>query len=80
MKDILSKDVIDQIVDEIIANLPLKENVSLANMNKEEVEMLQSIFDAYIRAKFDPEDEECPNLINEIWKKLHDTHRLRIVR
>ena len=80
MKDQLSKDVIDQIVDEIIANLPLKENVSLANMNKEEVEMLQSISDAYIRAIVDPEDEEYPNLINKIWKRLHDSYRLRVVK
>lgn len=36
-----SQDTISQIVDEIISQMPLEEKVSLANMKKKEVEILQ---------------------------------------
>ena len=53
----------------------------LANMKKEDVDTLQHVFDLYIRSKVDPgDDEEYDRIINEIWMKLRETHRLRIVK
>ena len=75
-----SKDTIDQIVDEIISDMPLEERVSLANMNKKDVDVLQSVFDLYIRSKVDPEDEDYENIMHEVWNRLKKTHRLRVVR
>ena len=51
-------DNVTQIVDEIISQMPLEEKVSLANMENREVEVLQGVFDLYIRDKIDPEDED----------------------
>ena len=37
-----SQDIISQIVDEILSEMPLEEKVSLANMEKKEVKVLQA--------------------------------------
>ena len=67
---------------QIISELPLKEKVSFANMKKEDVDTLQHVFDLYIRRKMDsePGDDEYARIMNEIWMKLRETHRLRIVK
>jgi len=73
-------DTIFQIVDEIISQLPLKERVSLANMKKKDVKVLQGVFDLYIRSKVDPEDEDYENIMHELWNRVRETHRLRVVK
>ena len=75
-----SKDTIDQIVDEIISDMPLEERVSLANMQEEDVDILQGVYDLYIRSKVDPEDEDYENIMHELWIRLKKTHRLRVVK
>ena len=69
-----------KIVDEIISEMPLKERASLSKMKKEDVEALQQIFNLYIKDKIDPEDEDYTHIMNEIWKRLQETHRLRVVK
>jgi hypothetical protein len=74
------KDNVYQIVDEIISQLPLEERVSLANMKKKHVEVLQGVFDLYIRSKVDPEDEDYEHIMHELWKRVRETHLLRVVK
>jgi len=74
------QDTVFQIVDEIISELPLRERTSLAKMKKEDVEVLQGVFDLYIRSKVDPEDEEYTNIMQRLWKRLRETYRLRVVK
>jgi len=74
-------DDIDQIVDEIISELPFKEKVSMANMNKEAVEILQSVFDLYIKSKIGSEhEEEYTVIMKALWERLQDTHRLKVIK
>ena len=73
-------DSISQIVDEILSHLPLEERVSLANMKKKDVKALQGVFDLYIRSKIDPEDEDYENIMHELWKRVRETHLLRVVK
>ena len=73
-------DTFYQIVDEIISELPLRERTSLANMKKEDVEVLQSVFNLYVRDKIGPENMECENIMNKIWNRLRETHTLRVVK
>ena len=80
MKEHSGKNTLDQIVDEIISELPLEEKVSLSNMDKEDVEVLQSVLDLYIRSKIDPEDKEYTVIMKALWEKLQKTHRLRVVK
>ena len=67
---------------QIISELPLKEKTAIAKMDKEDVEVLQRVFDFYVRRKMDSDlgDEEYANIMTEIWMKLRETHRLRIVK
>ncbi|MDO9567245.1 MAG: hypothetical protein Q7J15_10945 [Candidatus Desulfaltia sp.] len=82
MKEQSRLDAIDQIIDEIIAELPLKERTDFANMNKEDAEILQRTFDLYIRRKIGSktEDDEYSDIMNKLWERLSETHRLRIVK
>jgi hypothetical protein len=78
-----SQDTVSQIVDEILSEMPLEGRVSLANMNKEDVEVLQGVFDLYVRNKIeseDSEDMEYENIMNKIWNRLRETHSLRVVK
>jgi hypothetical protein len=70
----------NNIVDEIFFQMPLEEKVSLANMKKEDVRVLQGVFDLYIRSKVDTEDEDYENIMHELWKRVRETHRLRVVK
>jgi hypothetical protein len=74
------QDKIFQIVAEIISELPLREKISLANMKKKDVEVLQDVFDLYIRSKVDPDDEDYEKIMLEVWKRVRETHRLRVVK
>ena len=67
---------------QIISELPLKEKTAIANMDEEDVEILQGVFDLYVRRKMnsDPGDEEYASIMNEIWMRLRETHRLRLVK
>ena len=76
MKEYTRTDELSQIIFE----LPLKERVSLANMKKKDVEVLQSVFDLYIRSKIDAEDMEYENIMNELWKRIRETHLMRVVK
>jgi hypothetical protein len=62
----LFQNTIFQIKDEIIFQPPLRKKVSPANMKKKYVEVLQSVFDFYIRSKMDAEDMEYENIMNEL--------------
>ena len=75
-----SKDTVYKIIDEILAEMSLEDRVYLANMEKKDVDVLQGIFDLYIRRKIDPEDEEYENIMHELWNRVRETHRLRVVK
>ena len=75
-----SKETIAQIVGEIISEMPLEERVSIANMQEEDVDVLEGLFDLYIRSKVDPEDEDYEDIMHELWERLKKTHRLRVVK
>ena len=72
MKEHSQIDVIDQIINETISELPLKERTDIAYMNKEDAEILQQTFDLYVRRKIDSktEDDEYSDIMNELWKRL----------
>jgi len=74
--------IIDQTIDEIISELPLKERTDIAHMNKEDAEILQHAFDWYVRRKIGSktEDDEYSDIMNKLWDRLRGTHRLRIVK
>jgi hypothetical protein len=49
-------------------------------MSKGDVKALQHVFDPYVKSKIDSEDEEYTNIMQRLWKRLGETHRLRVVK
>ena len=82
MKEGSRTDILEQIVDDIISELPLKERVSFANMDEKDAEILQRVFGLYIRSKIgsESEDEEYTVIMKALWGKLRKTHALRVVK
>jgi predicted KAP-like P-loop ATPase len=73
---------LDETVEEIISELPLKERAVIANMTKVDFEMLKNVFNKYVRGKTDTEvdDSEYTNIMNKLWEKLRQTHKLRVIK
>ena len=55
----------DKIIDEIIADLPLKERTLIANMAEYDIEILQSVFELNIQSKVN-EAEDQSDIFNKL--------------
>ena len=96
-------DKVDQIVNEIIAEMPLDDRVRTANLDEDGLAVLQLALGKYLRYLIDNQSEDvnkkllkdCINqsgnetldeaeaasyLLKEIWNRLQETHRLRVVK
>ena len=92
---------VDDAVKRLIANMPLKFKVDLANMNEGELINLHFTFGVFIRNQFGlwnentdllndnrkisgitfmHPDDSAAFIIEELWKRLRKTHRLRAVK
>lgn len=68
---------IEQIVQEFLADMPLKEKAVIANLNEDKVPYLQHAFDACIRGQLGQEDKMGKDVMHRIWERLQETHRMR---
>ena len=71
---------IDQIVQEILADMPLKEKAIIANLDEDKVPYLQYAFDVCIRGQLSEDDEMSKDVMHRIWEVLQETHRVRCVK
>ena len=60
----------------------MREKSSIANMDKEQVEILQYAFDTYIRSKIgsDSTDDDFNDIMVQLWERLKETHRIITVK
>lgn len=65
-------------VEQIINDLPLRDQVKIANMDEFDVYVLQTIFNKYIITWTGLEPEA--NIVRTAWKKLRKSHRLRAIK
>ena len=49
-------------------------------MKEKEIKVLQGVFDLYIRDKVESEDMEYEDIMHELWKRVRETHLLRVVK
>ena len=96
-------DKVDQIVNEIIAEMPLDDKVRTANLDEDGLAVLQLALGKYLRYLIDNQSKDvnkkllkdCINqsgnetldeaeaasyILKEIWNRLQETHRLRVVK
>lgn len=92
---------VQEAIEILISNLPLKEKTTIANMSEEELIKLNANIGRYIMDKFGlwsgneklvesclaladyplhNEDDAAAVIVKELWLKLRQTHKLRIVR
>ena len=71
---------IDQIVHDILADMPLKEKAIIANLDEDKVPYLQYAFDVCIRSQLGEDDEMGKDVMHRIWEVLQETHRVRCVK
>ena len=93
---------VDQVVDEIIADLTLAEKVGTADLDEDELRVLELALGKYIRHKLDQVDfgvntelmKDClvksgesldeidaaTVILKELWSRLQETHKLRVVK
>ena len=71
---------INQIVQDILADMPLKEKAAIANLDEDKVPYLQYAFDVCIRGQLGKDDEMGKDVIHRMWEVLQETHRVRCVK
>ncbi|WP_419662721.1 uncharacterized protein Dvar_31940 [Desulfosarcina variabilis str. Montpellier] len=71
---------IDQIVQDILADMPLKEKAAIANLDEDKVPYLQYAFDICVRNQLGKGDEMGKDVMHRIWEVLQETHRVRCVK
>ena len=78
----LQQDEIQEIVNDIIETIPMGDLVSFANMDESGVEVLQQAFELYIhrRREADHSEVNLPEIMEALWKRVRETHRLRMVK
>jgi ribosomal protein S13 len=80
--------IVDEIADQIIEDLSLNERVTIANLEDDQVEFINQLLAEYIQSKLkqwaakygEPDTWEAEAIIKEIWNRLRESHRLRIVK
>jgi ribosomal protein S13 len=80
--------IIDEIADQIIEDLSLNERVTMANLEDDQIKFINKLLAEYIQVKTkkwaakkpNPDTLEAEAIIKEIWKRLQESHRLRIVK
>ena len=72
----LDSNNIDQIVQDILADMPLKEKAIIANLDEDKVPYLQYAFDACIKGQLGKDDDMSKDVMHRIWEVLQETHRV----
>jgi hypothetical protein len=71
---------IDQIVQDILSDMSLKEKAATANLDEDKVPYLQYAFDICVRSQLGKDDEMGKDVMHRIWGVLQETHRMRCVK
>lgn len=71
---------IDQIVQEILEVMSLKEKATIANLDETDMLHFHDRFDASISGQLGLDDEMGKAVMHRIWTVLQDTHRIRSVK
>ena len=95
--------LLDALITDLIAEMPLEARVSTANLDDNEIRILELTLRKYVKYRLDQlndtgnkelkkecialsgkeslsDSEAAGMILNELWKRLRDTHRLRVVK
>jgi hypothetical protein len=77
-----------EIVDQVIDDLSLEDRVTMANLEDDQIEFINKLIADYIQTKLNErsikqkeEDLTEPEaIVKEVWNRLRETHKLRVVK
>ncbi len=82
----LDPDPIDSLITELLDRMSLEDRVSIANLSEDDIHVLESVMSKYLKHRLDQLSEtgedvaEATVILREIWKRLQETHKLRVVK
>jgi len=79
-KNMANPSDIDQTVQDILADMSLKEKAAIANLNEDKFPYLQYAFDTCIRSQLSKDDDMSKDVMQRMWEVLQETHRVRCVK
>ena len=97
-----SRNLIEALITDIIAEIPLEDKVRFANLAENEIQVLEAILGKFLNYRLEKLDEkvneellkECSAkfgdksldhrgaavfILKELWNRLRETHKLRVV-
>ena len=98
-----SQSPLDEIISDLINDLPLEERVRVANLDDEDLKIFEAVLAKYIGYSLDQLKDQgndelleecrtrsgnkslddagaCGFILAELWNRLRDTHRVRVVK
>lgn len=90
--DILFSQTVEDVVNQFAAELPFKQKVIIANLQSEEIAILQYALDLYVSSRLETADtgdidnprlspdQTYTSVMGKLWKRLQNTHRLQVVK
>ena len=75
-------DEIRQIVDDLVEAMSLEDLVQFANMDESDVQVLQKALELYLSRRIGEADRdyEIPEIMEALWQRVKETHRIRRVK
>ncbi len=68
------------LIDETIEELPLEKKIEMARMDGGDIRVLQQGLGRYIAGIIDSDPDDLHDVIIEMWKRLRETHGLRVIK
>ncbi len=80
-------DAVAEIVDQVIDDLSLEDRVTMANLEADQIEFINKLMADYIQNKLNERSNkqkgkdltEPEAIVKEVWNRLRETHKLRVV-
>ncbi len=77
-----------EIVDQVIDDLSLEDRVTMANFEDDQIEFINKLLADYIQNKLNERSNkqeetdltEPEAIVKEVWNRLRETHKLRVVK
>jgi hypothetical protein len=70
---------INILVQEILADMSLKEKAAIASLSHEDISRFHELFDNYLSGQLGQDNEMSRDVMHRIWEMLQETHRIRSV-
>ena len=71
---------IDQVAQDILADMPLKKKAAIAKLDKDSIPYIHYAFDICVFGRLGKDNKMRKEVMHRIWEVLRETHRLRCVK